>query len=455
VECPRGNGKSALTSGLGLYYLCADGEGGPEVYSAATTRDQARIVFDTSKAMADLSPELRQAFGLQVMTHGLFTPHNAGKFIPLSAEGSTLDGLNVHAAIVDELAAHRKRDVWDVIETGAGKRDQSILVAITTSGTDKAGIGYEVRGYAVDVLKGKVLDETQFGIVFGIDPEDDWRTEASLRKANPNYGVSVEPETLKALQSKAISTASAVNNFLTKHMNVWASAGSAFFNMTKWDEAADPTLKIEDFVGQPCWIGLDLASKKDICSKAYVFKKDDKHVAFFRHYLNQQAIEEGSNSQYSGWAKLELIRVNPGAATNHQVVEDEVMADLKLYDVREVAVDPHGGAHLFQRLAIHTDLVEIRQTVIGLSSPTKELEAAILDGKVLHSGDPVSAWMMSNVVCTLDAKDNVFPKKDKQSEKVDGAIALIMAHSRAALCTDIDDDAFNEFIGLKKPTTGK
>ena len=209
IEVPRGNGKSAISSAVGLYMLAADGEGGAEVYSFATTRDQAKIVFGDAQNMARRTPGLKQHFGVEIGAHSVYCLKTASKFEALSAEGSTLDGLNTHFACIDELHAHKTRAVYDVVETSIGKRSQSLLWVITTAGSNRAGICYEVRGFLVKVLNGSAKDETQFGIIWGLDntedDDDDWTSEKSLIKANPNYGVSVMPDIIAALQAKAMT----------------------------------------------------------------------------------------------------------------------------------------------------------------------------------------------------------------------------------------------------------
>ena len=204
IEVPRGNAKSTLSSAVGLYMLAADGEGGAEVYSLATTRDQARIVFGDAQTMARKSPGFRSRFGVGVGAHNIHVLSSGSKFEALSAEGSTLDGLNIHFGCVDELHAHKTRTVYDVVETGTGKRDNSLLWVITTAGANRAGICYESRTFVTKLLEGLFGDDSQFGIIYGLDDTDDWTTEEALIKANPNWGISVRSEVLLPLQAKAM-----------------------------------------------------------------------------------------------------------------------------------------------------------------------------------------------------------------------------------------------------------
>ena len=242
IEVPRGNGKSALSSGVALYALAADGEGGAECYTFATTRDQARIVFDTSKAMVNMSPDLAREFGLTKQAHSVTVMKTGSVLMPKSAEGSTLDGLNTHIAVIDELHAHKTRELYDVVVTSLGKRRQPLLWVITTAGFDNAGICYEVRTMVTRVLVRTVIDDAQFGIIYTIDPDDDWRTEAALKKANPNWGVSVMPAEVMRLQRTAMELPSSQNNFKTKHLDVWCSASAAWMDSSAWAACEDTGL---------------------------------------------------------------------------------------------------------------------------------------------------------------------------------------------------------------------
>lgn len=432
VEVPRGNGKSALSSGLGLYMLSADGEGGAEVYSFATTRDQAKIVFGDAQQMAHRSSGLRGHFGVEVNARNINVKKTASKFEALSAEGSTLDGLNTHFACIDELHAHKTRSVYDVVETSIGKRTQSLLWVITTAGSNRSGICYEVRGFVKKILNGSAKDETQFGIIYGLDAEDDWTTEEALIKANPNWGVSVMPEVLLPLQAKAMTMPSAANNFRTKHLNEWVNADVSWMDMRAWDKCGDPTLSVEDFEGQECYMALDLASKTDIAAKMNVYIKDGHYYAFGDYYLPRETVDKGENAQYSGWESLGLLTVTEGAIIDFQVIEDKILNDCKRFDVMEVPYDPFQATQLSMRLLNQgVNMVEVRPTVLNFSEPMKQLEALVLSGKFHHNGDPILTWMVSNVVCHTDAKDNIYPRKERPENKIDGVVALIMALNRA------------------------
>lgn len=447
IEVPRGNGKSSLSSGVALYCLLADKEPGAEVYSFATTRDQAGIVFNDAKRMVQQTASLRSHFGVEVLSHALYVPKTNSTFQAKSADGSTLDGLNTHLAVVDELHAHRTRAVYDVVETSLGKRVNSLMWVITTAGFDTSGICYEVRTMVRNVLNRSVVDESQFGIIYGLDEGDDWKSLAALEKANPNWGVSVMPEVVTSLQKKAIAIPSAAGNFMTKHLDVWCSAASGWMNMPAWNKCAREELRREDFEGEPCYIGLDLGSKSDMTAKVLMFPREDRDgrtyfVTFADFYLPSRAIETSPNSQYRGWVEQGLIRVTEGAMTDFTVVEEDIREDLSRYSVQSIAYDPWQATQLISSLEDSgAPLVECRMTVQQISEPMKTLEALVLDGRIQHDGNPCLTWMMGNVVAKVDAKDNIFPRKERYEQKIDGPVAMIIALSAAGA----EQDDFSDF----------
>ena len=453
VEVSRGNGKSTLLSGIGLFCLCADHEPGAEVYSFATTREQAKIVFGDAQTMARGNRALQEAYGLEVTAHALYVPATNSTFQAKSAEGSTLDGLNTHLAIIDELHAHKKRDVFDVVETSLGKRRNSLMVSITTAGVDRTGICYEQRTLVTKILSGSLQDESYFGIIYTLDPDDDWKSDEALAKANPNWGVSVRPEVIRALQAKAIATPSAENNFKTKHLDVWCNADVGWMDMKAWDACADESLDESDLDGEPCWLGLDLASTSDMTAKVKIFQKKidgSSHYYLFEDYwLPRTAIERGVNSQYQGWEYLGYLHVCEGPVTDFAEIRDSILEDCGRYSVQSVAYDPFQAVQLSKELSDDgVPMVLCKQTVANLSDPMKQFQALVLDHRLHFNGDPVLTWMVSNVVCHVDAKENIYPRKDAPENKIDGVVAGIMALSRALLNDEHRAMDLNEFLKL-------
>lgn len=350
IEVPRKNAKSTLTSGVALYMLTADGEPGAEVYAAATTREQAKIVFSDSRRMAMMDSEFCDRFGVEVMQHSLTVEHTGSKYVPLHAEGSNLDGLNVHFAAIDELHAHKRRDVHDVIDSGRGSRDQPMLWRITTAGSDRSGICYEVRTHVTKVLSGTFVDETAFGIIYTLDDGDDAFDPVSWQKANPNYGVSVLEHDMEAAARYARSMAAKRNEFLTKRLNVWVNADSAWMDMAAWERQADRSMRLEDFEGERCIVALDLASKIDVTAKAYAFERDGVLHLFTKFWLPERAVDQERNSQYRGWAHDGHLTVCPGEVTSYDEIEASIRQDVTRFDVLEVGFDPFQATQLSSHL---------------------------------------------------------------------------------------------------------
>lgn len=437
---------STLSSGLSLYCMLADGEGGPEIYSAATTRDQARIVFNDAAAMVRESKDLRDAFNVQVggktINNNIFSLSNGSVFKPLSRDqGGNLDGLNVHFAAIDELHAHKTRDVFDVIETATGARRQPLLWLITTAGFNRAGICYEQRAYTIKVLS-KVHDDPEyFGAIYTIDEGDDWTRPEAWEKANPLWGVSVNPEDIARKARKAIETPSATNNFLTKHLNVWVNASTAWMNMQRWQACGDPTIRIEDYRDWDCWLGLDLASKLDIAAKIYIFRRDDDYRLFSTFWLPEETVMNSANSQYSGWVREGYLLETDGATIDYNAIQESIINDFKELNIQECCFDPFQATQMAGTLIDEgLTMVEIRPTILNFSEPMKTLEELIINGRLKHDASPAMEWMISNVVCKRDAKDNIYPNKEFPENKIDGPVAAIMALSRAivAECNTFD-----------------
>jgi phage terminase large subunit-like protein len=434
IEVPRGNGKSSFSSPIGMYMMALDGEAGAEVYSAATTRDQARIVFRDAQAMARKMPQFTRKFGIDVTAQAIVQMRSSSSFKALSADGHTLDGLNIHLAIVDELHAHKARDVYDVLETGIGKRPQSLLWLITTAGSNKHGICYEVRDYALKVLAGTAEDsaaDATFAIVYTVDEGDDPFDEATLRKANPNWGISVDPKVVLQTASKARQVATARANYLTKHLNIWVDANAALFDTEHWRRCEDKSLDEADFAQEESVVALDLASKIDIAAKLNVYKRQkegkDHFYVFPTFYLPRAAIEEDRHPMYRGWEMQGDLTATAGETIDFAVIEDEIRLEVPGRNIRAVVADPWQAQHMISNLQRDNfPADEFRQTVANMSEATKSLDALMREGRIHHPGNAVLNWMIGNVVGHYDAKDNVYPRKELPGNKIDGAVALIM-----------------------------
>lgn len=434
-EVARKNAKSTLAAGILLFMATADAEPGAHVYSAATTGDQAREVFDVARNMALREPEFLARFGVTVGKHDITVPTTASSAKPLNAEGSTLDGLNVHFAVVDELHAHKTRAVYDVIDSATGARSQPLILMITTAGTDTSGICYEQRDYTVKVLEGTHVDETWFGIIFTIDDEDAWHDPAVWRKANPNLGVSVKTDDMAAAVRKAQAMPSALNNVLTKRLNRWVNADSAWMPIEDWKRCGNASLQLDDFSGERCWIGMDLAEKRDFAALVLVFQRGDRFYLFTRLYLNELAISESGNAHLQGWARAGYVKVTDGNATDFDVIADDLRNFCKQFRVQEIPYDPAMSRYFATKLAEEgLPLVEIRQAPMFFTQPLIQVENLVLERKLEHDANPVMTWMMSNVVVRVSKITGLkHPTKEREENKIDGPVASLLSLGRAML----------------------
>jgi phage terminase large subunit-like protein len=436
IEVPRKNGKSQLTASVGLYMLTSDGEQGGEVYSGATTEKQAWEVFRPARLMAQQTPELVDATGMLIGAKNLAIPGTASRFEPMI--GKPGDGASPSFSITDEYHEHATSEQLDTMITGMGARTQPIAWVITTAGADTAGPCYHLRSQLLEVLQGQVERDTLFGLVYTIDEGDDWTDPAVLRKANPNFGVSVFGEFLEGEQRKAIQSPRDQAVFKTKHLDVWVTAASPFFNLEQWNRLADPSLKPEQFKGEPCFIGLDLASKLDVAAALRVFRREVDgalhYTVFPRFYVPRARTETPDCRHYAAWVEQGYMTATPGDITDYDYIEADIVRDVQEAPLTQLGADPYNATQLLTHLQgkLGADkVIEVPQTVAHLSEPMKEVQALITAGRIHHDGNPAMAWMIGNVTAQEDRNQNVFPRKERAEKKIDGAVALIIAVGRA------------------------
>lgn len=435
IEVPRKNAKTTLSAPVALYMLTADGEQGAELVAAATKKDQAKIAFSIAHSMARKVEEFRTEFAVVTRAHSILCLENESKFEAIDSRGTTQDGANLHFSLNDELHAWKGRDLYGVLDTAMGSRESPMMWNITTAGSDSAGICYETRSYLVNLLQRTHEDETFFGVIYSVDEGDDIYAEATWRKANPNYGVSVLPRDMERLAHKARQNAKSRSEFRMKRLNVWIGAAQAFFDLDEWDACADPGLREEDFAAQECVAGLDLASKRDINAAIRLFEDASGMVTLLCDFwLPRARIEDSSNTNaaYQGWAEDGFIRVTEGEVVDYTAIKDRILDYRVIHDLRELAFDPYQAMHLVRLLMDEgVACVEMRPTVLNFSEPMKELDKLIAEKRLRHDGNPVLRWMIGNVVAVRDHKDNVYPRKEREENKIDGAVAAIMALARA------------------------
>jgi phage terminase large subunit-like protein len=463
VFVPRGNGKTSIAAPIALYLTFVDGEGGAEGYAAAVTRDQARILYDVAAEMVRRSPDLKsmrlpdgRPGEVTAGANAVFQLSTASKFRSVSSDAKALDGLNVQVAVCDEIASHRTSEVYDVLLTAMGKRDNPLLLSISTATGNTSGIGKQLWDYAARVLESGAEDERLFALIYTLDPEDDPYAEASWIKANPSWGQAVQPDAIRAIMRQARQNPAQEAAAKTRHLNVWVGADEALFSTRAWQACEDSSLRLEDFEGQPCHLGLDLARKTDLAAMAIVFPGRDEegrptYRAFSRCYLNDSAVLEARNASYPGWAAAGHITVTPGDETDFGAIEEDIRDLCQRFDVQSVGTDPWQAAHLSQRLrAEGVNMVDFRTITANLSPAIQELDAAMRSGRLRHDGNPVLTWCIGNVVGQEDRRGNLFPAKTREN-KIDAAVALLMAIGRAQAS---DDGAQDIMSFLLNPVMG-
>ncbi|ELT7340169.1 TPA: terminase large subunit [Pseudomonas aeruginosa] len=449
-EIPRKNGKSARLAARGIYLFAADGESGAEVYSGATTEKQAFEVFRPAWMMAHKLENLRNRFGIELSGNQknpgpMFVMEDMSKFETVI--GNPGDGASPHAALVDEYHEHDTDALVDTMQTGMGAREQPLLSIITTAGSNLGGPCYEKRRDVIRILEGQTIDETIFGIIYTIDEDDPWDDPASLIKANPNYGVSVFPDFLLAQLQQAKRSASKQNAFRTKHLNHWVGARTVWMNMLAW-QRQKRDFTIADMAGCRCWMALDLASKKDVAALVMLFEKAGQFYCTPRFYAPEAAAEE--NEKYQNFALEGHLVLTPGSMTDYAFIEADILDLAKQIDLQDSAFDDWQANYLITRLSnTSIPVVDFNQTVKNMSDPMKEVEARVIARTLWHDGNPVMTWMMGNVAAKIDAKENIYPRKENDNDpncKIDGPVALIMAMGRALVAGVDDGDDFMNAI---------
>lgn len=433
-EVARKNGKSTLSCGIGILLAFFDGEPGAEVYAAATKRDQAKIVWNDAAAMVKRTAGLRAR--IRAYRDNLHSEATASKFEPLGADADTLDGLNIHGAIVDELHAHPNRKVVDVLETATGARRQPLIFYITTAGFDRHSVCWSHHDYSVRVLEGTVEDDTWFGFIAGLDDGDDWRDPAVWVKANPNLGVSVKVDDLERKAKRAQEVPTEQQEFRRKHCNEWTESETRWLDLDAWDRCSGKPAADADLDGRVCYAGVDLSSTTDLTAAVLVFPDEDGgYDVRCRVFVPEDNIRrraEKDRVPYPVWVEQGLIEATDGNVVDYDVVEARLKADAERYDLREVAIDRWNSTSTQTRLTeAGITVVPFGQGFASMTAPTKELERLVMDGKIRHGGNPVLRWAVSNAVAQFDAAGNVKLAKDKSTDRIDPVIALVMAIGRA------------------------
>ena len=454
IEIPKKNGKSPLGAGAALYLTFADGEPGAKVFSAAADRDQAGIVYHIAEYMVDQSPELSRRCDVFQSTKTIYVPQSKSIYRIVSSESRTKHGPNISGLIFDELHAQPNRDLYDILTKGSSAaRRQPLFIFITTAGNNINSICYELHEYAKAVLSGDIIDPTFYPVIYGLEPDEDWEDEKNWYKVNPALGQILSIDEFREAFKDAKRNLAEENIFKQLRLNVWVKQSVRWMRMGDWDacgQLADGklSLPLEELAGQPCYAGLDLSSSIDLTALSLVFPRGEYYDILMRFWMPEATAEERErkdhNLRYREWARQGLITLTPGNVVDYSYIREEFKRLREVYQIRELAYDRWGAAKLMQDLIEdgfvteqkeanngHPLIVEFGQGYRSMSPPTKELMNLVLSKKIRHGGNPVLRWNVDNLVIEQDAAENIKPNKAKSTQRIDGAVAMIMAIDRA------------------------
>lgn len=448
IYVPRKNGKSTLGAAIATYLLVADGEPGAEIYSAAADRSQAGIVFEQTKQMIAAAPAVA---GLcKIYKAAIVVDSTLSSYRVLSADVATKHGLNAHGVLFDELHTQRTRDLWDTLTTAQGSRRQPLVIALTTAGYDPESIEAEVYQYAKQVADGTIVDPEFYAAIYEAPADADWQDPATWAAANPNYGVSLSPDYMAAEARRAANSPAYQNTFKRLLLNIRTNQASQWIDLAVWDNCAS-AFTAEDLAGAVCYGGLDLANVSDLAAFALAFP-NDAGVPGYRllvwFWVPEANVVERSRQQrapYDSWIRDGYIKATPGNVIDHEIIAQDIERLAETYQIVDIAFDRWGSVQISNRLAgAGLTMIQFGQGYASMSAPTKELYRLLLAGELEHNGDPVLRWNIDNVVVDQDPAGNLKPNKTKARQKIDGAVASIMAIGRALRHAEDTGNAYDD-----------
>lgn len=445
ILVPRKNAKTTLAAAIADIMFAADGEPGSEVYCGASNEKQAQEVFSPAARMARRAEGFLDWFGVTVAKKSMYIVEDGSKFETVI--GTPGDGPSPHCFIHDEFHEQPTWAQYDAAKTGMGARRQPLQLVISTAGIDIESPCHELQEDLKKVLEGTYSNERIFGVIWTVDDPEKWNTLEAAQEANPNYGVSVLADYIENELAEARQRASRQNAYKCKNLNIWVNARSAWMNMEAWKRQADPSLVPDDFIHDPCYEGFDLGARIDLTSRCKVFVRwegDKRHYYIFgRHYVPIDCANDGEHQHYERWLKeneqlAEADRFligHPGPEIQLAFVQKEVETEAGRFNHVRLGFDPHQALQMQQELKLRfgqdaqgeDKVIDVPQTWKYLDPAMKEIEAAVLSGRLHHNGDPVLRWAISNVVVKPDANENIFPRKENRMSKIDPASALFNA----------------------------
>ncbi|QIJ61411.1 terminase TerL endonuclease subunit [Streptomyces sp. JB150] len=439
VDVPRKNGKSTLAGGLAIYMTCADGEGGAQVITAATTKEQAGFVFEPVKKLAEAAPALKRH--VKPLKHIILHPRSGSYFKPISSVAGAQHGANIHCAIIDELHEHKTPELVETIETGTGSRRQPLIVIITTADSGKRESVYDRKRQRIEKLARRVFEAPSvYGVVWAAERDDDPHVEATWRKANPGYGVSPTRSYLQAKSDEAKQSPADLAKYLRLHLGRRTKQETKFLTLESWNRNAGMVDEAR-LLGREAYGGLDLAATSDLLALCWLFPDESGgYDALWRLWTpedNVEALDQRTAGAASVWVREGLLVATPGNVADYDYIQLQVERDLDAFDVRALGYDPWSAVPLTNKLAeANAPMVKVRQGFVTMSPPLKELQRLLLKGTPAkpmfrHGGNPAVTWMVDNLAVAMDPAGNVKPDKARSAEKIDAVSAAVTALSEA------------------------
>lgn len=455
IEIPKKNGKSELAAAVALLLTCGDGEQRAEVYGAAADRQQASIVFDVAADMVRMCPALNKRVKILASQKRLIYEPTNSFYQVLSAEAYSKHGFNVHGVVFDELHSQPNRKLYDVLTKGSGdERMQPLFFLITTAGTDTHSICYEVHQKAQDIIDGRKIDPTFYPVIYGADDTEDWTSPKVWKKCNPSLGETIGIDKVKTACESAKQNPCEENSFRQLRLNQWVKQAVRWMPMDKWDKCAF-AVREDDLKGRVCYGGLDLSSTTDITAFVLVFPpldEEDKYIILPYFWIPEDTLDlrvKHDHVPYDVWERQGYLQATEGNVVHYGYIEKFIEKLGKKFNIREIAFDRWGAVQMVQNLeGMGFTVVPFGQGFKDMSPPTKELMKLTLEQKLAHGGHPVLRWNMDNIFIRTDPAGNIKADKEKSTEKIDGAVATIMALDRAIRCGNDTSESVYDSRGI-------
>lgn len=455
IEIPKKQGKSELAAAVALLLTCGDGEERAEVYGCAADRQQASIVFNVAADMVRMCPALSKRVKILDSQKRLIYQPTGSIYQVLSADVGNKHGFNTHGVVFDELHTQPNRKLFDVMTKGSGDaRMQPLYFLITTAGNDTKSICYEIHQKAQDIIAGRKVDHTFYPVIYGAEESDDWTDPAVWKKANPSLGITVGIDKVKDACESAKQNPGEENAFRQLRLNQWVKQAVRWMPMDKWDKC-EFAVSEDDLEGRVCYGGLDLSSTTDITAFVLVFPpedENDKYIILPYFWIPEENLYlrvRRDHVPYDVWERQGFLQTTEGNVVHYGYIEKFIESLGERFNIREIAFDRWGAVQMVQNLeGMGFTVVPFGQGFKDMSPPTKELMKLVLEQKIAHGGHPVLRWMMDNIFIRTDPAGNIKPDKEKSTEKIDGAVATIMALDRAIRCGNDKAESVYDSRGL-------